>query len=176
MDFLNSEKIKAVISDFDGVFTDGTGIVDFEGNVSKKINFQDVLAIALLLHFGIKVAIITGEKAGAVDYLKRKFPKIDVFQDIKDKLPVVKEYVFSQGLTSENILYVGDDVNDAKSLLYSGVRVTVPNANPLIKETEGIILTKKAGGEGVIREITDALLGDKIKTTFCSGELNEQVS
>lgn len=169
------ENIKLVISDFDGVFTDCTGIVDFCGNVSKRINYQDVLAIALLIRFGIKVAIITGEHSGAVDYLKKKFPELDTFQDIKNKLPVVREYVSSLGLTGKNVLYVGDDVNDAESLMYSGVRVTVPNANQMIKDIKNIIITEKSGGQGVIREITDALIGERIKMEFCNGELNEQV-
>lgn len=177
MEFTNLEKdkIKVVISDFDGVFTDCTGIVDVNGNVSKKINFKDVLAVALLLHFGVKVVIITGEHAGAVDYLKCKFPKIDVFQDIKNKLPVVKEYLSSQGLSRDNVLYIGDDVNDAESMMFSAVKVTVPNANRYIKEIKGVIVSESYGGQGVLREVTDALIGDKIKSTFCSGEINEQV-
>lgn len=179
MDFKNlaeKENVKVVISDFDGVFTDCTGIVDSEGNVSKKINFQDVLAIALLLHCGIHVAIITGEHSGAVDYLKRKFPKMSAFQDIKIKLPVVKEYISSLGLSRENVLYIGDDVNDAESLMYSAVKVTVPNANDIIKSLDGIRITEKFGGQGVLREVTDALIGEQIKADFCSGELNEKVS
>ena len=169
------ENIKVVISDFDGVFTDGTGIVDSCGNVSKKINYQDVLAIALLLKFGIKTAIITGEHSGAVDYLKKNFPELTVFQNIKNKLPVVKDYVSSLGLSGKNILYIGDDVNDAEALMYSGIRVTVPNANRIIKNIKGIIVTEKSGGHGVVREVTDALVGERIKTVFCNGELNEQV-
>ena len=87
--FADCEKIKMIISDFDGIFTDGTGIVDFEGNVSKRINFHDVLAIALAIKSGIKVVIITGEAAGAVKYLDRKFPELTVHQDIKNKLPLL---------------------------------------------------------------------------------------
>ena len=170
------EKIKAIVSDFDGVFTDCTGLVDCNGNVSKKINFQDVLAIAILLHFGIKVAIITGEHSGAVDYLKRKFPKISVFQDIMYKLPVLKDYLSLQGLTKDEVLYIGDDINDAEVLQYVGFKATVPNANHMVKDIDGIMITETSGGQGVLREITDAVLGDKIKTTFFSGELNEQIS
>lgn len=178
MDFGNlaeKENIKIVISDFDGIFTDCTGIVDIYGNVSKRIHFQDVLAIPLLLKFGIKVAIITGEHSGAVDYLKKKFPEIAAFQDIKNKLPVVREYVSSLGLSGENVLYIGDDVNDAEALLYSKIRVTVPNANQIIKSINGIIITEKSGGHGVVREVTDALIGERIKMIFCNGEINEQV-
>ena len=88
----------------------------------------------------------------------------------------IKNIITSLNLKPDEVLYIGDDINDAEVLRYSGYKVTVPNANSLIKDIDGILVTDNCGGEGVLREITDAILGDKIKSTFFSGELNEQVS
>lgn len=166
----NTEKIKMIISDFDGIFTDGTGIVDFEGNVSKRIHFHDVIGIALAIKSGYKVVIMTGEAAGAVKYLDKKFPELTVYQDIKDKLPLVMKIAKENNLSPEEILYIGDDVNDFLPLNYAGIKVTVPNANDTIKNIKGINITDKKGGEGVFRELTDALVGRKLEKLLVSGE------
>ena len=164
------DDIKMVISDFAGVFTDGTGIIDENGKVSKRINYHDVLGIALVLRAGIKVSIITGEEAGAVKYLAGHFPEIKVFQGIKDKLPIVKELLEENNLKPENVLYIGDDVNDFRPLSFVGVKVTVPNSNFIIKNISEIINTEKKGGEGVFREVTDAVLYNKLNAHY-AGEV-----
>ena len=166
----NFDKIKVIFSDFDGVFTDGTGSIDADGKVSKRINYRDVLGLFLALEAGFQVVIITGEKAGAVDYLAEKFPQITTFQGIRYKLPVVQEFVEKNNLKPENILYIGDDINDFKALNYAGVKVTVPNGDNLVKNINGIIITKKSGGEGVFREVTDSLLYNKTQSSLLVGE------
>lgn len=164
-------KIKMVISDFDGIFTDGTGYVNSDGLVSKKIHFHDVMGIAVALKFGIKVAVITGEKSGAATYLDKKFDDIDVFQDIKYKIKIVKELAEKYSLSAEEILYIGDDVNDSDALMYAGVKVTVPDAHFMIKNIDGINITDRRGGEGVFREVIDALTKEKAQEKLLLGEL-----
>lgn len=160
------ENIKMIISDFDGVFTDCRGTIDENGCVSKKIHYHDVLGIALAINAGLKVAIITGEEAGAVKYLAGKFDQLKVFQDIKDKLPVVKKLLGEYGIKPENVLYIGDDINDLQVLKYVGIKVTVPNAHETIKNIQDIIITEKRGGDGVFREVTDAVLEKQLNKYF----------
>lgn len=160
------ENIKMIISDFDGIFTDGKGIIDAEGNVSKKIHYHDVIGIGVAIKSGLKVVIITGEKAGAVQYLSNIFAELKTFQGIKDKLPIVKQLAEENDLKPENILYIGDDINDFQAINYCGIRVTVPNANQYIKSIPNIILTEKQGGEGVLREVIDTVLQKKLKEHF----------
>lgn len=167
---LDFNKIKMIISDFDGIFTDGTGMVDFDGRVSKRINFHDVLGIAAAFEVGLKVVIITGEEAGAIKYLCRKFEKLQAFQGIKNKLPLVKQIVEDSKLTPSQIVYIGDDINDMPSLQYAGFKVTVPNANYVIKEIKEIQITEKKGGEGVFREVVDAVIYNKFDTSLFAGE------
>ena len=65
--------IKLVISDFDGIFTDGGVYVMDGGKTAKKINYIDVMAVSLLLKRGIKIAIISGEVSPALNFIKNKF-------------------------------------------------------------------------------------------------------
>ncbi len=167
----DKNKIKLIISDFDGIFTDGTGIIDINGQVSKKIHFHDVMAIAIAFKMGYKVVIITGEHSGAVDYLDNKFPMLEVHQGIKHKLELVKEILNKNNIKKEELLYIGDDVNDAESLLYAGYRVTVPNAHPVIKKIENIKITERFGGQGVFREVIDSLTIQEVEKAIVAGEL-----
>ena len=77
MDVINTEKIKMVITDFDGIITDNCLYVDNNGNMTRKINFKDVMAFSILQKNGIKTAIISGESNAAIEILAKKF-------DIKD--------------------------------------------------------------------------------------------
>ena len=75
------QNIKLVVSDFDGIFTDGKLEIFSDGKTSKKIDYKDIMGIAIILKKGINFAIISGEKSFAIDILKEKFPNIDVFQN-----------------------------------------------------------------------------------------------
>ena len=62
-----SKNIKMVITDFDGVVTDNNVYVDENQNMSRKLNFRDVMAFSLLKKNGIKIGIISGEQNSAMD-------------------------------------------------------------------------------------------------------------
>ena len=72
MDVINTEKIKMVITDFDGIITDNCLYVDNNGNMTRKINFKDVMAFSILQKNGIKTAIISGESNAAIEILAKK--------------------------------------------------------------------------------------------------------
>ena len=82
---LSSENIKLIVSDFDGIFTDGMLEVFSDGRTSKKISYRDIMAISVILKKGIKFAILSGEKSSAIDIIKEKFPQIDSFQNERNK-------------------------------------------------------------------------------------------
>ena len=111
------ENIKFVLSDFDGVFTDGTVMIDECGHQLKKINFSDVMAVHLLLKNNINFGIISGENTGAIEYLKNKFNLEEVYQGIRDKESVLKNIMQKYSLLPENVIYIGDDVNDISSMM-----------------------------------------------------------
>lgn len=151
-------RIKLIISDFDGIFTDGKVIVNQDGSTSKKLSFLDIMGVSLLIKNGYKVAIISGDKSTAIDYLANKFDMEDVHQDIRIKEPIVKSLMKKYSLNPSEVAYIGDDFNDIDALNSVENRFTVPNANFRVKNVENIQVTEAQGGNGAFRELADAIL------------------
>ena len=152
------QDIKLFVCDFDGIFTDGKLTVYSDGLTSKIIDYKDVMAIANILKAGVKFAVISGETSKAIDIIKEKFPSAETFQNIRNKLEVLKGLVSKYNLQPENVLYAGDDINDAECLKYAGAAFTVNDPHKSIKEIEGIYITERNGGQGAVREIADLIL------------------
>ena len=152
------KNVKMVVTDFDGIFTDNTVIINPDKSISRKINFKDVMGVSLLVKNGYKVGIISGEKNSAIELIAEKFGLEDVFMDIRVKLDVLKDIIKRNDLSCEEVVYIGDDVNDKACLEYVKTRVTVPNANKKIKQIEGIQITQAFGGEGAFREVVDEII------------------
>ena len=149
------DKIKLVISDFDGIFTDGSIYINDDEKFSsyKKINFSDVMGASILLKNEINLVIISGEKSGAISYLKNKFPKILVYEGIRDKLTVLKNIIL------DNAVYIGDDINDIECLNYVSNKITVDTANYKVKDVQDIqIVEKDKNGFGAFRKVVDEVM------------------
>ena len=106
--------IKLVVSDFDGIFTDGKLEIFSDGKTSKKIDYKDIMGIAIILKKDINFAIISGEKSAAIDIIQEKFPKVDTFQNERNKINILKSLIEKYGITPDNVIYMGDDINDIK--------------------------------------------------------------
>lgn len=151
------ENIKLIISDFDGIFTDGKLCVYSDGKTSKNIDYRDIMAISIILKKNIKFAIISGEKSEAIEILKQKFPSIDIFQNERNKINVLKSLLNQYNINADYVLYIGDDINDIDCLKFVKYPVTVKNAHSTVKKLKHIFITKKSGGDGAVREIADLL-------------------
>ncbi len=152
--------IKFVITDFDGICTDNCVYIDSKGEMSRKLNFKDIMGFSILKKRGYKVGIISGEKNSAIEKIRETFKIDEVHQDIRIKLDVIKSIIEKYNLKDEEFLYIGDDVNDYDSLCYVKYRITVPNAVKKIKNIEGIQITDNVGGDGAFREVVDAIVGE----------------
>ena len=153
--------IKFVITDFDGICTDNCVYIDSKGEMSRKINFKDIMGFSLLKKNGYKIGIISGEKNAAIEKIRDTFNIDEVHQDIRMKLDVIKSIVEKYKLNEDEYLYIGDDVNDYDSLCYVKHKITVPDAITKIKNIKGIQITEARGGEGAFREVADAILNNK---------------
>ena len=149
--------IKMVITDFDGIITDNCVYVNEDGKMSRKINFKDVMGFSILYKNGYKICIISGEKNKAIDILSKKF-EIENYQGIRKKLEVVESIIEHHGLTQDEYVYIGDDVNDYDSLCYAKYAITVPDAVKKIKDIPNIQITETHSGNGAFREVVDALV------------------
>ena len=152
------DTIKMVITDFDGVVTDNCVYISDDGIMSRKINFKDVVGFYLLKRNNIDIAIISGEKNAAIETIAKNLEIREVYQNIRNKLPVLKEIVAKKNLTQEEYLYIGDDINDIECLNYAKYALTVPNSTEKVKAVENIQITVHSGGTGAIREVADCLV------------------
>ncbi len=150
--------IKMVITDFDGVVTDNCVYINEDFTMSRKLNFKDVMAFSILKKNGFKLGIISGEKNSAIEILAKKFQIEEVHQGIRNKIEVLSSIIDKYGLSDEEFVYVGDDVNDYDSLLRAKYAVTVPGAVEKVKSIAGIQITETKSGEGAFREIVDSIL------------------
>ena len=152
------KSIKMVITDFDGIVTDNCVYIDSKGEMTRKLNFKDIMAFSLLKKNCFRTAIISGEANSAIDVIAKKFDIEDVHQGIRNKLDILKSIVQKYELSEDEFLYVGDDVNDFDSLVYAKHALTVPNAVEKVKNIENIQITHASGGDGAFREIVDCLI------------------
>jgi 3-deoxy-D-manno-octulosonate 8-phosphate phosphatase (KDO 8-P phosphatase) len=150
--------IKMVITDFDGIVTDNCVYISDDGILSRKINFKDVVGFYNLKKNGINAAIISGEKNSAIETIAKNLEIKEVYQNIREKLPVLKNILEKYNLSQEEYLYIGDEINDLECLNYAKYRLTVPNAVDKVKAVENIQITQNSGGMGAFREVTDCLI------------------
>lgn len=150
--------IKMIISDFDGIITDGSIYIDENRNMSRKVNFKDIMAVSILKKNGYELAFISGEKNPVIDLLAEKFSLTEIHQNIRVKIDVIKSIVERHNLKKDEFLYIGDDINDLESLEFAQIKITVPNAVKRVKQIENIQITEESGGNGAFREVVDCLL------------------
>lgn len=149
--------IKLVLTDIDGVWTDGGMYYDTSGNEWKKFNTSDSTGIILLRQAGIQTGIITGEQTEIVATRARKLNISIVEMGAKNKLAVAKRLSQDLNIPFEHMAYVGDDVNDIELLQKVAFSATPANAPEYVRKYAQLVL-KKSGGEGAFREFAEQLL------------------
>lgn len=151
--------IEYIITDFDGVITDGfVYIPNNSKDFIKRVNFKDVMAVSIAIKNGYKVGIISGDSGSVIDYIKEKFNLEEVHTNIRKKAEVFEEIIKRNNLNPQKVVYIGDDVNDIDTLNMVGYPITVNNAVSKVKELPNIQITDSDGGNGAFREVIDALI------------------
>lgn len=148
-------KIKLLISDVDGVLTDGGMYYSENGDELKKFNTRDGMAFQLLREHGIRTAIITSEDTKMVERRAMKL-RIDFLKQGKrngGKLEAAKEICKELGISLSEVAFVGDDVNDIELLEQVGFAFCPADAAENVKSIYGIEVLPSKGGEGVMRDL-----------------------
>ncbi len=152
-----AEKIELFITDVDGVLTDGRIVLGNDGEELKFFHVQDGMGLKLAQEAGIEVAIITGRESKLVRQRADELAIDEVHQNIKDKVEVFNNLLAKQGITAEEVAYIGDDVNDLPILERVGLALTVANGVDKVKE-EADYVTEREGGRGAVREAVELVL------------------
>ncbi len=155
------EKIDLIISDFDGVITDNRVWTDQHGTEFVAAYRSDSIGVQALRTIGLEVLIISSEPNRVVEARARKMG-VQVIHGvgIHDKGRVMREVLEQKNIKAENVIYVGNDLNDLPCFEVAGWAVAVADAYPEVIRAADFVLSK-AGGHGALRELCDLLLRQK---------------
>lgn len=152
------EKIDLIISDFDGVITDNRVWVNEDGTEYVAAYRSDSIGVQYLRASGIDVMIISSESNRVVEARARKMG-VQVIHGvgIHDKGRVMRDVLEQKNIRAENVIYIGNDLNDLPCFEIAGWSVAVADAYPEVLRAADFV-SSKAGGHGALREVCDLIL------------------
>lgn len=150
-------KVKAFIFDVDGVFTDGIIILSTDGEQLRTMNVKDGYALHHAIKKGYEIAIISGGISNSVQIRFELLGLKDIFMGVSNKLEVYETYIAQKGITSEEVLYMGDDIPDFQVMNVVGMPVCPNDAVDEIKKICKYI-SHANGGKGCVRDVIEQTL------------------
>lgn len=151
------EKIKLVITDVDGVLTDGGMYYTKQGDIMKRFYARDGMGVTLLRNIGIPTIIITGEQTQMVKMWSKKMKIKQLLDGVKQKELTLNEICKNNNLNLDQIAYIGDDINDFNILKKVGLSVTPNDGSKSIRKICHYVCSTN-GGYGAYRELADLIL------------------
>lgn len=150
-------EITTLIFDIDGVFTDGTIQVMPDGQFIRRLNVKDSYAVQYAVKKGYSIAIITGGNSIAVRDSLQGLGIKHIFMESNNKASVYDNFLKSQGITENEVLYMGDDIPDYEVMSRSGIAACPADASAEIKRISNYVSHRK-GGDGCVRDIIEQTL------------------
>jgi len=149
--------VKALVFDVDGVLSSDTSPLGEDGNPVRTANVKDGYAIRNAINMGYHVGIITG---GIIDRVRLRYKNLGVpfiYLGVRDKVPVLHDFMEKTGVKADEILYMGDDLIDYQIMGMVGFPVCPSDAVHEIKEIS-LYISDKKGGEGCVREVIEQVM------------------
>ena len=109
-------KIKLVLTDVDGVLTDGGMYYSSKGDIMKKFHVRDGMGVNMLKRNNIPTIIVTKEKNPIIRQWAKKMNIAQTFDGIIEKVKILDKVSKKYQVTYSEILYIGDDINDIELL------------------------------------------------------------
>lgn len=149
--------IELVVSDVDGVMTDGGIIFNNQGIEIKRFHIRDGLGIRLWQRSGRKFALLTARNSHIVQVRAAEIGIDIVRQGFEEKLPAALEMFEQLQVAPEQVCYIGDDLTDLPVIQTVGLGVAVADAAEELR-THAAYTTKLSGGQGAVREVLELIL------------------
>ena len=160
------EKIDLIICDFDGVITDNRVWVDQDGHETVAAYRSDSVRVKELFAIGIEVMILSSEPNRVVEARARKMGVEAVHGvALHEKGRIMREILERKNLKAENVIFIGNDINDLPCFEVAGWSVAVADAFPEVIRAADFVLSKN-GGHGALREMCDLILNKTNSTVF----------
>lgn len=154
------KNIKLIVSDIDGVWTDGSFYYTKEGDSLRKFTTRDSYGVALAMISKIPVLILSGEENSMVNKRMKNLGLKHVKLGVKNKLGTLADFCTNQNIKLTEVAFLGDDMNDFNLLGKVGFFACPSDAYPLILENANKILLT-AGGQGSFREFVEFILKEQ---------------
>lgn len=152
--------IRLIVSDVDGVWTDGKIIYEGEHGESKEFHVRDGLGAKLAQKVGVQVALLTSRRSQALERRARELGIHELHQGAANKLEACERLVRKLGLRFDEVLYAGDDLPDLAPMQRAGISAAPADAAPEVLAAASWKLTSR-GGNGVFRELVERLLRER---------------
>lgn len=153
--------IRLLLTDCDGVLTDGTVYYSANGEEMKRFNLRDGMGVERLRRLtNVEVGIITGECSPAVQQRAVKLAITELHEGVKDKAAALQAILHRRGLRCEQVAYIGDDTNDLGIMSAVGLTACPADALPMVQKIVDVVCGRK-GGEGAFREFAELIIEAK---------------
>ena len=156
----SASDIRLIVSDVDGVWTDGRIIYAGERTEIKEFNVRDGLGVKLAQRAGIAVALLTSRRSHALEKRAKELGIAEVHQGAANKLEELERLAQKLSVTFAQILYAGDDLPDLAPMTRVAIAAAPSDAAPEVLAAAAWKL-EAAGGRGAFREIVERLLRER---------------
>ena len=153
------QPVELVVFDFDGVMTDNAVHISEDGSEAVTCSRSDGWGISLLRQAGIPMLVLSTEENAVVAARCKKL-KLTAFQNVAEKGVFLERYFKENKIRPQNVIYLGNDMNDADCFTRVGLPVAVADAHPAVLPLVSHVLQKR-GGHGAVRELCDLILFHK---------------
>ena len=164
-----------LISDVDGVWTDGSFYKGTDNIELKKFSVHDGVGVAMARAAKIKIALISGRYSSATEHRAKELGIEDVYNGTLNKLTVYEKLKLKYKLDDSNIAYVGDDLIDIPVMEVVALPIAVSNAIPDVKKIAAHI-TELSGGEGAFREAISWIISEQGRTEEVIQIMRERIT
>ncbi|MEX0764809.1 MAG: HAD-IIIA family hydrolase [Nitrosopumilaceae archaeon] len=160
--YTKCKNIKIVITDVDGVLTDGGMYYTDEGDTMKKFHVRDGMGVTLLRRQNIPTIIVTKEKTRIVKQWANSMKIATLYDGVVKKESMLEKICAKFNVKPNQIAYIGDDVNDLELLKKVGLSAVPNDAISESKKICHYVCNTKAG-QGAFRELADLILHSQKK-------------
>jgi 3-deoxy-D-manno-octulosonate 8-phosphate phosphatase (KDO 8-P phosphatase) len=149
--------IRCILTDVDGVMTDGRIVYDSAGNETKRFHVRDGLGIKVWMQSGNSFGIVTARTSPMVDRRAAELGITHVCQGRRDKWPAAMEMMATMNVTADQVCYIGDDLPDLDVMQQVALSVAPSDAATDVRGAATWVMDRP-GGDGVLRELIERLM------------------
>ena len=149
--------LKLVLSDVDGVLSDGTLLMLDDGREARGFHVRDGLAVSLAHAAGLRTGLLSGRASEAVARRAAELGMALVLQGVRDKGAALRELLSRERLAAHEVAYIGDDLNDLPVMEQVGLSAAPADA-PFEVRSSAFMVMSAPGGRGCLREFVEAIL------------------